>query len=50
MVQTGAEILLYDGSRDLYTRVDFAARKGLQRRGAAGDWTATADILSTDCR
>jgi len=48
--QTGSELLLYDGARNLYTRFDLAARKGSQRRGTDGDWIATSDIVSTDCR
>jgi len=50
MRQTNSEILLYDAGRNLYTRIDLAARKGLQKRGTGGDWTPTSDILSSDCQ
>src|SRR4029077_15044637 len=48
--QTGSEMVLHDASRDIYVRFDLTARKGFLRRGAAGNWTAASDILSTDCR
>src|SRR5262249_14889633 len=48
--QSASEILFYDGSRDLYARIDLTARKGFLRRGTSGAWTIGSDILSTDCR
>jgi hypothetical protein len=48
--QTSSEMVLHDASRDIYRRFDLTARKGFLRSGAAGNWTAASDILSTDCR
>jgi uncharacterized protein len=48
--QSSSELLLYDGTRDLYARFDLPARKGFLRKGAAGSWTNASEILSTDCR
>jgi phospholipase/lecithinase/hemolysin len=48
--QTSSALVFHDDGRNLDTRFDLAARKGLQRRGTEGSWSATSDILSTDCR
>jgi hypothetical protein len=47
--QTTSELLLHDGSRDMYRRFDLAARKGFLRRGSVGSWVLASEILSTDC-
>jgi len=48
--QSASEVLLHDGSRDLYVRFDLPARKGFLRRGRGGNWINASEILSTDCR
>ena len=45
--ETDREILLLDSSRDIYLRLDLAARKWFLRRGAGGNWSGGVDILST---
>jgi cholinesterase len=45
-----SEMIFHDVNRDLYTRFDFGARKGFQRRGLGGSWVAVADLLGPACR
>jgi hypothetical protein len=47
--ETASEILLYDGSRNISSRLDLNARKGFARRGYTGEWIAILDILQADC-
>jgi len=48
--ESGAELVFHDRERNLYTRFDLVARRGLQRRGTAGGWTTTSEVLSTECQ
>jgi hypothetical protein len=50
VAESKSELVFFDRERNLQTRFDLVARKGLQRRTNEESWVGTADIVGTDCR
>jgi len=46
--ESGSELLLYDARRDVYVRMDLAAKKMFVRKGLTQEWRFLADIMGTE--
>lgn len=47
--ESSSELLLYDQSRDLFSKFDLFGRKGYFRKGNTGDWIPASEIIRSDC-
>lgn len=50
LARNASAIVLYDPSRDLYVRLDLAARKFATRAGALREWQSVYDIVTAEPR
>ena len=48
ITNNGSELVLHDGSRDIYFKADFSARKMAFRNGAKAAWAGHSDIVSSE--
>jgi len=46
--ESSAELVLHDASRDIYVRMDLAAKRMYVRKGTSQEWVPLADIVWTD--
>ena len=48
ITNNGSELVLHDGSRDIYFKADFSARRMSFRNGAKAAWAGHSDIVSSE--